>query len=232
MRESIESAQRRHWQALHDDNRGTPRQVGSESVAHKQLRYRKLSNIFASRQAFSVHDLGAGIGELYDYLLEQFPDREIDYSGSDLLDEYVDVATARHPGVPFFTGNILEDPPEDGYDFVVMSGIFHQPAGIEHDAWEDHVYFTLAGSYSLARQGLAFNIMSDQVDFRHPDLYYAPIDKLLRWIMRRLSRHVVVDLASPLFEATILVYRPSLMAGRYPQPEFRHYLPSEVSGDA
>lgn len=232
MRELIESAQRHHWQALHDENRGTPRQVGSESVAHKQLRYRKLSTIFADRPSFSVHDLGAGIGELYDYLLEEFPDREIDYSGSDLLDAYIDAATARHPGVPFFHGNILENPPDGRYDFVVMSGIFHQPAGIKHDEWEHHVHLTLDGGFAIARLGLAFNIMSDQVDFRHPDLYYAPIDELLRWIMHRLSRHVVVDLASPLFEATILVYRPSLMAGRYPQPEFRRYLPREVSGDA
>ena len=59
----------------------------------------------------------------------------------------------------------------------------------------------------LARVAIAFNLISDRVDWRAPQLCYASPAGSLEFCPRELSRHVVLRHAAPLHEFTLHVYR-------------------------
>ena len=68
---AVSEDQRGHWSAILREHSGSPRAVGSESMAHKHLRYAKLAEIFADEREFTVHDIGAGIGHFCDFLVAE-----------------------------------------------------------------------------------------------------------------------------------------------------------------
>ena len=59
----------------------------------------------------------------------------------------------------------------------------------------------------MCRSGIAFNLITDQVDFREPQLFYADPTETLDFCRRALSRHVVIRHDYPLYEYTTYVYR-------------------------
>jgi hypothetical protein len=61
--------------------------------------------------------------------------------------------------------------------------------------------------WALARQAIAFNLLTDQVDHRVPALHYASPGLWLDFCRRELGRHVVLRHDYPLHEYTLYVYR-------------------------
>jgi hypothetical protein len=54
---------------------------------------------------------------------------------------------------------------------------------------------------------MALNLMSKHVDWERDDLFHLPIDELLQFSRRELSRHVVIRHDYGLYEYTAYVYR-------------------------
>jgi len=48
--DDIAQRQRQHWKAIAAEHAGTVQAVGSESMAHKNLRYAKLAEIFSQKE--------------------------------------------------------------------------------------------------------------------------------------------------------------------------------------
>ena len=61
--------------------------------------------------------------------------------------------------------------------------------------------------YESCRRGIAFNLMSDRVDFRNPDLYHSSPAETLDFCQRELSRSVRLRHDNPHYEYTVHVYR-------------------------
>jgi hypothetical protein len=61
--------------------------------------------------------------------------------------------------------------------------------------------------FSLARHGIAFNMMSSHVNFMAPNLYYKNPLEITAFCATELSRRFRVDHAYPLYEFTMYVYR-------------------------
>lgn len=61
--------------------------------------------------------------------------------------------------------------------------------------------------WPLARTGLAFNVMSTQVDWQRDDLFHFSFDAMAQFISRNLSRHFLFRQDYGLFDYTVYVYR-------------------------
>jgi hypothetical protein len=61
---------------------------------------------------------------------------------------------------------------------------------------------------------LAFNVMSKQVDWERDDLFHLPLDRLLTFLSREVSRHVVIRHDYGLYEYTAYVYQSSTDPGQ------------------
>jgi 2-polyprenyl-3-methyl-5-hydroxy-6-metoxy-1,4-benzoquinol methylase len=172
---------------------------------HSQtLRFELLSGV-CDLEGRSVHEIGAGVGHLWDYLRERSPG--VDYSGSDLSQAMVDAARARHPDISFERRDLLNDPLQHRYDVVMCSGLFHVKLHHTDDEWRAFVYATVEKMFEMCRVGIAFNTMSDHVDFRSDTLFYANAGEVLDFCRRKLSRFVTLRHDYPLYESTVYVYR-------------------------
>jgi hypothetical protein len=79
-------------------------------------------------------------------------------------------------------------------------------AGSEAD-WSRFVQAMLRRMFELCDVAIAFNLMSDRVDWRTPELFHAPAGEMLDFCRAELSRFVTLRHDYPLHEYTLYVYR-------------------------
>jgi SAM-dependent methyltransferase len=206
-----------HYESKLRAHGATARGMDWKDEASQRLRFEMLCAI-GDLSGQRVHEVGAGAGHLLDYLKERGIAAR--YSGSDLSEAMVEAARARHPGVTFERRDLLTEVPREagagpslgegpraGYDVLLCSGLFHVKLHHPEEAWRAFVQETIRRMYALCRVGIAFNLMSDRVDFRAPSLYYSNPSEMLAFCLRELSRFVVLRHDYPLHEYTVYVYR-------------------------
>ncbi len=219
----ITQAQVRHFKNLYKANKGTPMAVSSESPAHKRLRYEELSRVFLGDDSFSIHDVGMGLGDYHVYLKEAFPALHFDYSGSEIVKEFWEHASCRFPQQQFHLRDISERAFEDRYDYLVMSGVFHQRRDTSIPQWEAYARRLIANCFAMCRKAVGFNFISPFVDFYQTEVYYCNLSKILNFIVDDLSRFFLIQHNYALFEFTTFVYRPEYIKSKFRQPEFQKY---------
>lgn len=156
---------------------------------------------------FSLLDFGCGAAHLYDYIIEQGI-TNIDYSGLDISEKFIMLCKKKHPNTPFYCADILSNEsavPEA--DYIVMNGVFTEKRSMGHE--EMFVYFQsmLKKIYPLAKKGVAFNVMSKQVDWERNDLFHLSLDEMATFVTQNFGRHFVVRNDYGLYEYTVYLYR-------------------------
>ena len=71
----------------------------------------------------------------------------------------------------------------------------------------DYTKAVLLKVFALARVGIAFNVMSKQVEWERDDLFHLPFDVLADFLTSELSRNFIFRHDYGLFEYTTYVYR-------------------------
>jgi SAM-dependent methyltransferase len=182
----------------------TARGMDWKDESSQELRFRLLCEV-CDLDGLSVHDLGAGAGHLCDYLAKQ--GRNVDYSGSDLSGAMVDSARQLHPDQRFFQMDLLADAGRERWDVVLCSGLFFVKLEHSDAEWDGFVRAMLRRMFERCTKALAFNLMSDHVDWRVDRLYYAGAGDMFDFCRQELSRRVVLRHDYPLHEYTVYVYR-------------------------
>jgi len=203
--------------------KGTPMEVSSESYAHKKTRYDIISQLVEAEEVIQVHDVGMGLASYYDYLLNRFSDKVIDYSGSDIVLEYVNDVKKKYGNVKIFNRDLAEGPGNDKYDYLIMSGLFHQRRDSRISDWERFSQAIIKNTYIMCNKAIAFNFITPFVDFYRTDVYYCNLPKLLNFINDELSRFFVLHHNYALFEFTVFVYKEAHIKSLYPEIEFKKY---------
>jgi SAM-dependent methyltransferase len=154
----------------------------------------------------SVLEVGCGTG----HLLEFLESRGIatDYTGLDISPAMVDTARSSCPQGRFITGNLSALSPAKRYDFVLASGVFHVSLDVPDRDWWDYIRRTLQQMYSRCRIAMAFNMVTNDVDYRSPNLFYADPQETLSFCCDELSADTTLLQDYPLYEFTVYVYRP------------------------
>ena len=219
----VTKSQIKHFKQLYETHQGTLMAVSSESLAHKQLRYEQISKIFAAEQRFSIHDVGMGLSYYYAYLKNNFPTLEIEYSGSEILKAFYKESMKRYPEQRFYIRDISKQSFKDCYDYVIMSGVFHQRRDTPIRQWENYAQSLISNSFAMCRKGIAFNFITPFVDFYQPEVYYCNMSKFLNFIVDQLSRFFVISHNYALYEFTVFVYRPEHIKRLHKQPELQKY---------
>lgn len=219
----IRSNQEKVYRELYEKFQGTTMAVSSESWAHKQLRFSQISELFSDETDVNVHDVGMGLADYYNFFLETYPQKHIDYSGTEILKEYVDECRIKFPKLNFFHRDLAAEIYSDKYDYVIMSGVFHQRRSVPIKEWEGFLKRLVTNCFAMANKGIAFNVISPFVDFYQPEVYYANLSKILNFINDDLSRFFEVRHNYALYEMTIFVYKEDFIHSKFNQPEFKKY---------
>ena len=122
------------------------------SQQSQQLRFKILSEI-APLEGTSILDVGCGLCDFYQYLLNQ--GINVDYHGIDITPNMVKKAQQRFPDADIELKNIVSSSDSQNYDYVVASGIFYLLPSTRH------VEDIIKAMFSVARLGVAFNSLSD-----------------------------------------------------------------------
>lgn len=159
-------------------------------------------------------DFGCGTGHLLDYI-QRSGRQGIEYQGLDVSRQAIALCREKFPKHRFLNMDVLaSDVPEvPEFDYIVMNGILTYKGRLNQDEMFDYAKTLLRKLFPHARIGLAFNFMSKQVDWEREDLMHMPLDPLLDFLSRELSRHVVVRHDYGLYEYTVYVYHEASPGG-------------------
>ncbi len=155
----------------------------------------------------SLLDLGCGAAHLYDYMRKKCL-THVRYSGLDLSEKFVRLCREKHPGLDFYCGDVLHDDLKlPAFDYVVMNGVFTEKRELSFEEMLAYFQAFLKRVFAFTRVGLAFNVMSKQVDWERDDLFHLPLDTLAFFLTRELTRNFVIRNDYGLYEYTTYVYR-------------------------
>ena len=221
---SIRDEQRRRYRELWARFGEDPRALGHRDTPTQYERFQRLSAGFTAEPgSFTVHEIGSGFGDYGLYLSERFPAAL--YSGSEICEEFVEVARRRIPGARFHLRDVTEELPEERWDYVTQSGTFNGKWDTSPADWQHFVFSMLEAMFALARKGIAVNFLTSYADppLMRPELHYQEPGALLDFVVEQLSRHFEIDAGGPLFEYTLRVWRPEYVRAAYDGEEFGRY---------
>jgi SAM-dependent methyltransferase len=168
------------------------------------LRFQVLCDV-APLAGRTLHDVGCGAGHLADWLRTR--GIATDYSGSDASPRMLEEARRLHPDLRFDERDFRRGPPAERWDVLVCSGMLHVKLDRTDAEWWSFVQDVLRNMFAACRVAIAFNLMSDRVDWRAPELFYASPGAVLDFCRSELSRWVTLRHDYPLHEFTVHVHR-------------------------
>lgn len=162
--------------------------MASGSLAKQHLRHSiHASALRPTTHPTTVLDIGCGLGQFYHYL--QAEEIAVQYTGYDIVPEYVDTCRTMYPDSHFEQRNIFDVGIDGHYDTVVMSQVLNNRYRQSSNVAVMEQALKLAFAHS--RVSVSVDMMSNQVDYENPDLFYYDPAQLLQ-IARRITRRVIV----------------------------------------
>jgi SAM-dependent methyltransferase len=153
-------------------------------------------------------DFGCGAGHLYEHIRTRGLDKSISYSGLDLSPKFIALCRHKHSGIPYYCLDILKTGAElPEFDYVVMNGVFTEKRTLSHTEMSTYFQEVIKRVFAKARFGVAFNVMSKQVDWEREDLFHLSFDQLASFLTKFVSRSFVIRHDYRLYEYTVYVYR-------------------------
>lgn len=150
------------------------------STEGQKFRFEKLAEI-GDMSGKSVVDVGCGLGHLYQYLNNKYP--QIDYTGIDIVPDTIRFAKKKYPGVRFECRDILENPLGEKFDYGILCGVFNNV-----EAGSDEFLFQMITAvFDVVKIGMGFNFTSTQVNFRNQNMAYHNPEKILKYVRNKLS---------------------------------------------
>jgi SAM-dependent methyltransferase len=138
----------------------------------------------------SVLDIGCGFGDL-NRTLQKSCGTEYRYHGVDLVPVLIEHARTlyRESHIRFSCADILSDDIGGDYDYAIASGIFNFK--LRDVANYDFIQAVIIKALSLCRDGLAFDFLSDKVDYQHEHTFHSSPERILALAYQQ-SRNVVL----------------------------------------
>lgn len=189
----------------------TPRGVDWTKEAEVDVRYRVMLEVIRKSDAgapVGLLDFGCGTSHLYEYILRNNLQTEIEYSGLDLSEKFIEVSKSKFPNINYYQADIIENSESvPAFDYIVMNGVLTEKRELDFDQMWAYAQTLLARVFEKARRGVAFNVMAKTVDWERDDLFHLPMDTLSLFLVKKLSRNFVIRNDYGLYEYTTYLYR-------------------------
>ncbi len=170
----------------------------------------------------TFHDFGCGSCDMYQYLADR--NIKVDYSGTEVIQEMIDYAEKKYPGIKVYNRDVLKEKVTDKYDLVVFSGGLYFPGAVPKEEWKQFVFDIIDSMFEMCTIGISFNLLTTYCDYQVDHLFYLDPKEILDYCIKKHSRFVNIEHSYPLFEWTVSMYKKEYIKQKYPQPEFQKYL--------
>lgn len=160
-----------------------------------------------TRGKIKVLDFGCGASHLYEYILKNRIEN-IEYSGLDLSQRFLDLSRRKFPSVDYYEVDVLDDCSElPDFDYAILNGVFTAKYDLSFEEMLAYFQDVVGKVFKKVRVGIAFNVMSKQVDWEREDLFHLPFDTLASFLTTSISRHFVIRHDYGLYEYATYVYK-------------------------
>lgn len=129
-----------------------------------------------------ILDFGCGTGDLATFLKEE--NINVQYTGVDLVDELLECARKKHPEFSF---GKLEQFEDQKFDYILISGVFNNKIDDNRKFYEN----TLKKLSNQANKGIAFNLLSNYVDYYDENLFYENPENVFKYA-KTLTPYVMI----------------------------------------
>jgi SAM-dependent methyltransferase len=186
--------------------------LGYPKSDHFQDRYKVYLDVMrfgpTAEPPIRILDIGCATGCVLDEI-KQSNLGGILYRGVDLSLPMIEKARAKHPEADFVLGDPLELESvwSDTPDYVLLGGLFTWRPGVGEAEMTAYMVRMLRFAFARCRRGIAFNVMSDHVDWRREDLFHVPFDRMADIIHANLTRNYIFRADYGLYEYTTYVYK-------------------------
>ena len=176
---------------------------------YADTRYRVMLEVIRRdpSEKVSLLDFGCGASHLLEYILSHnIPN--IDYSGLDLSAKFLCLSRSKFPAITYYWHDILDESITiPNFDYIVLNGVFNYKGNLSFGEMLAYFQGVVSRAFTKARRGIAFNVMSKQVDWEREDLFHLPFDLLASFLTTHLSRNFLIRHDYGLFEYAVYVYR-------------------------
>jgi 2-polyprenyl-3-methyl-5-hydroxy-6-metoxy-1,4-benzoquinol methylase len=150
-----------------------------------------------------VLDIGCGFGDLNKTLSQKASTYY--YTGIDLVDSLLKEANQRFTGdhINFINSNILEYCTPTSLDYAISSGIFNHK--LIHENNYEFIEAVINKSLQLVKDGIAFDFLSDKVDFRLEHTFHSSPEKILA-IAYKYSKNIILRNDYMPFEFSLFIF--------------------------
>ncbi|MFT7399187.1 class I SAM-dependent methyltransferase [Rheinheimera aquimaris] len=200
----------KHYESCFAKEGDSHKGVDWPNLNDANLRYKIMSELFKGRENIKLLDVGCGLGHYLNYLNTHHTSQDIQYTGLDISSVFIDHCQKKYPNSKFIQHDLLIKPLPFHVDFAVMNGVFTIKNSLTHQAMFNFLKEMLHVIYSSCNIGMAFNLMSKNVDWEREDLFHVSIDELTAFLSKELSRHIVIRHDYGLYEYTVYVYKKPL----------------------
>jgi trans-aconitate methyltransferase len=175
----------------------TPLGVDWKDETEMLYRYEKMLGVFNKdflelADVPTLLDVGCGWGGLLKYSRER--GRDLAYTGIDVVGEMISFCRNNYTNAIFRETDIFEmDPSAEQYDFVVCNAILTQRLTASIREMDEFAKKLVSKMFSLCRHGVAFNMMSNHVNFMVDNLFYKSPLEMTAYCFDQLSPRVRLD---------------------------------------
>jgi SAM-dependent methyltransferase len=152
----------------------------------------------------SVLDIGCGFGDLNKVLMKK--NKNFDYTGIDIVDVLVEKGRElyKSPKKKFIAGDFLEHKFEHKFDYAIASGIFNFRL-LEENNYK-YIESVIRKALELCKDGLAFDFLSDKVDFKYGYTFHSNPEEILS-IAYKYSRNLILRNDYMPFEFSLFIFK-------------------------
>jgi SAM-dependent methyltransferase len=174
------------------------------------LRYRIMLEVIrpTSKVNINLLDFGCGASHLYEYIVKNNLVNKINYSGLDISEKFIKLSKEKFPYLNYYCMDILDNPinlPE--FDYIIMNGVFTEKRELSYNDMFLYFMDTIQILYPKSLKGMAFNVMSKQVDWERDDLFHLSFDILADFLSKKISRNFIIRNDYGLYEYCVYLYR-------------------------
>jgi len=197
-----------HYESCLDRHGDTFRGVDWTNEEDTFKRHQVMLDVVREKdKAVDLLDFGCGAGHFYEYLRQNgFSD--INYSGLDISEKFVELSRSKFPQITFYRTDIIKNADElPTFDYITMNGVLTEKRELSFEEMWSYAQNLLTRVFTKCRRGIAFNVMAKAVDWERDDLFHLPMDVLAGFLVKNLSRNFIVRNDYGLYEYTTYVYR-------------------------
>ena len=181
----------------------SPKALTWSGVGRQNLRFSMLTRI-GDIEDQSILDIGCGFADLYGFLVKQGWNGK--YTGIDIVEEYLQVAREKHPGIDVRLLDLYEDDLDEKFGYVFSCGVFNERIFDSVDDQNAYVQLMIQKMFSISEIGVAIDFQTSYVDFQHERGYHPPPEHIFGFC-KKLSKRVALRHDYMPYEYMVYIYK-------------------------